>query len=179
MRLKKRTWGRAQTPNTEVRYALLPFRLRAVAPGGLRTYPRYRRAGRFFGRRVNCEHVPLLPAGAVVRMLDDPRRIPYLLVWRSRSDHTVQEAVRIAPHHKSPGLGGLDWSESVEIKRHDGTRNFIRTVLHQLPRNSGRVRLLVCPYCQVPRPGVIRLGAGRTVHYERHSINLGMPRNVE
>jgi len=28
--------------------------------------------GRFFGRRVNGEYVPLLPASAVSRVLDDP-----------------------------------------------------------------------------------------------------------
>ena len=116
-----------------------------------RTYPRCRRGGRFFGRRVNCEQVPLLPAGAVARMLDDPRKIPYLLVWRSRSDSTVQEAARIAPHYETADFGGLDWTGAVEVKRHDGTRNFIRTVLRARPRKSGRVRLLICPYCSVPR----------------------------
>ena len=41
-----------------------------------------RRDGRFFGRRVNCEYVPLLPAWAVGLFMDDPRKTPYLLVWR-------------------------------------------------------------------------------------------------
>jgi hypothetical protein len=111
-------------------------------------------AGRFFGRRVNCEQVPLLPAWSVARMLDDPRKIPYLLVWKSPWDRTVQEAARIAPHKEIEGLGGLDWMGAVEIKRHDGTRNFIRTVLCPLSRNGGQVRLLICPYCQVPRRGL-------------------------
>jgi hypothetical protein len=100
---------------------------------------------------VNCEQVPLLPAEAVARMLDDPRKIPYLLVWKSASDGTVQEAARVAPYNESEGLGGLDWTGAVEIKRHDGTRNFIRTVLRPQPRNGRRVRLLICPYCKVPR----------------------------
>jgi hypothetical protein len=113
--------------------------------------PHDRSGGRFFGRRVNCEYVPLLPAHVVGRMLDDPRKIPYLLVWRSRSDGTVQEAVRVAPYTAPDGLGGLDWAGAVEIKRPDGTRNYIRTVARPLPRNGGRVRLLVCPYCQAPR----------------------------
>src|SRR6266567_170707 len=110
-----------------------------------------RRDGRFFGRRVNCEQVPLFPAGAVARILDDPRKIPYLLVWKSRSDDTVQEAVRVAPHKEIEGLGGLDWTNVAEIERHDGTRTFIRTVLRPLPRNGGRVRLLICLHCQIPR----------------------------
>jgi len=110
-----------------------------------------RRDGRFFGRRVNCEQVPLLPAGAAARILDDPRKIPYLLVWKSCPDGTVQEAVRVAPHKEIEGLGGLDWTDVAEIERHDGTRTFIRTVLRPLPRNGGRVRFLICLHCQIPR----------------------------
>jgi hypothetical protein len=87
-------------------------------------------------------------------MLEDPRKIPYLLVWKSPLNGTVQEAARIAPHKEMEGLGGLDWSGTVEIKRHDGTRNFICTVLRLLPRNGGRARLLICPYCQIPRRGL-------------------------
>jgi hypothetical protein len=121
---------------------------------GRATYAKYRRSGRFFGRRVNCEQVPLLPAEAVARMLNDPRKIPYLLVWKSRSNGTVQEAVRIARHEEIEGVGRLDWTGAVEIERHDGTRNFIRTLLRALPRNGGRVRLLICPYCQISRRGL-------------------------
>lgn len=113
-----------------------------------------RNGGQFFGRRVNCEHVPLLPAWAVARMLDDPRKIPYLLLWKNRDDGPVQEAVRVAPHSEIEGLGRLDWTGAVEIKRHDGTRNFVRTVVRPLPRNGGRVRLLLCPYCNIPRRGL-------------------------
>jgi hypothetical protein len=41
---------------------------------------------------VNCELVPFLPAGAVAWVLDDPRKIPYLLIWKSSSDDSVKEA---------------------------------------------------------------------------------------
>src|SRR5215831_2597956 len=115
---------------------------------------RQRCDGRFFGRRVNCEQVPLLPASVVARMWDDPRRIAYLLVWTSSRDGTVQEAARIAPHYERPYLIGLGCTGAVEVKRHDGTRNFIRTVLRPMPRNGGSVRLLICPYCSVPRRGL-------------------------
>src|SRR5215470_12334291 len=109
------------------------------------TYAKERRGGRFFGRRVNCEYVPLLPSWAVAQMLDDARKIPYLLIWKSEYDGEIKEAVRIAPHYETPGLGGLDWTGAVEVKRHDGTRNFIRTLLRPLPRNGGEYGFSFAP----------------------------------
>ena len=100
--------------------------------------------GRFFGRRVNCEQVPLLPAWVVADVLDDPRKTPYVLVWQS-SDQTVWEKVHVAPH-------GDD--RAVEIRRQDGTSNFIRATSRPLPRNGGRACFLICPSCQVPRRGL-------------------------
>jgi hypothetical protein len=72
--------------------------------GGNHTHG-HRSEGRFFGRRVNCEQVPLLPARVVAWMLDDTRKIPYLLIWKSRSDGTVKEAARIAPYYEAAGPG--------------------------------------------------------------------------
>lgn len=135
---------------------------------GGRSYATKRREGRFFGRRVNCEQVPMLPAWAVAWVLNDPRRIPYLLVWRSRSDGTIQEGVRIARHYESPYMGGLDWTDAVEIKRTDGTRNFICTVLRPLPRNGGNTRLLFCPYCQILRRA---LYAWEVDHWGRYTTS--------
>ncbi len=113
------------------------------------TYAKYRRGGRFYGRRVNCERVPALPAWAVGRVLDDPRKIPYLFVWKSPSDGTVQEVARVAAEvAPDPLPRETGW---VEIKRADGWCSFIRTVVSPLPRNRGKARLLVCPYCQAPR----------------------------
>lgn len=101
--------------------------------------------GRFFGRRVNCEQVPLLPAWAVSIVLDDPRKIPYVLVWESGSDDTVWESVRITPQCETG---------SVEIRRPDETINFIRAVSRPLPRNGGLACLLICPACHNPRRGL-------------------------
>jgi hypothetical protein len=99
---------------------------------------RFRYSGRFFGRRVNCEQVPLLPARVVAWVLDDSRKIPYLLVWKSRSDGTVQETVSIAPHNEIERQGGLDCAGAVEIKRHKSIGNFIRTLFCPLPQNGGK-----------------------------------------
>jgi hypothetical protein len=106
---------------------------------------RLRYDGRFFGRRVNCEQVPLLPGWVVARVLDDPQQIPYLLVWKGRSSDTIQETVWVAP---------CDEIGTIEIRRGDRASEFIRTILRPLPRNSGSCRLLICPLCQMPRRGL-------------------------
>lgn len=109
-----------------------------------RTYPRYRCEGRFYGRRVNCERVPLLPAWALREVLDDPRKIPYLLVWKSSWDGEVKEAVRVAYLGRTPYLPEAD---SIEVKRTDGSVLHLRAFKRSLPRNGGRVLLLACPWC--------------------------------
>jgi len=109
-----------------------------------RLYPRYRRGGRFFGRRVNCEYVPALPAWVVRRVLDDPRKIPYLLVWKSDRDGEIKEAVRVIRLAPPPYLPTAD---SIEIKRTDGSVSHIRAIKWSLPRNGGYTILLACPLC--------------------------------
>lgn len=108
---------------------------------------RYRREGRFFGRRVNCERVPLLPAWVVGRLFDDPRNIPYLLVWTDPEDGSPRDTIRISAKIDPPVLFPPDWTDVFEIKRPIQGRNFIRTILRRLPRNGGEARLLGCPYC--------------------------------
>ena len=110
---------------------------------------RNRCEGRFFGRRVNCEHVPLLPAAAVRQVLDDPRKIPYLLIWKGDSDGQVKEAVRLIAYNERDG--GFDWTGWIEAKRMDGSRTMIRTLEHSLLKTAGKVLLLICPVCNEPR----------------------------
>ena len=121
-----------------------------------------RHEGRFLGRRVNCEQVPLLPAWAVAQVFDDPRESPYLLVWKD-SAGTIWECVRITPHDSDVPIVTNElrfWGErdvetgEVEIQRDDETRDIIRTLLRPLPRNGGSVRLLICPDCLTPRRGL-------------------------
>ena len=109
---------------------------------------RNRYEGRFFGRRVNCECVPLLPAVAVRQVLNDPRKIPYLFIWKDGSDGQIKEAVRLIAYSEP---NGLDWTGWIEVKRTDGTRNMIRTLERQLLKGGGKTLLLVCPVCIEPR----------------------------
>ena len=120
-----------------------------------RTYAQKRYGGRFYGRRVNSEHVPSLPAWIVGLVLDDPRRIPYLLVWRSRSDGAAREVVRVASYSEPSGPFPVDWNGWAEIKRSDGTRSLICTVVRSMPRNVGKSWLLFCPYCQTRRRSLV------------------------
>jgi hypothetical protein len=113
-----------------------------------KTHLQERRGGRFFGRRVNCELVPSLPAQVVGLVLDDPRKIPFLLVWKNPRSDTVEDAARISAYSERPSQFLLDWTGWIEIRRPDRTGNFLRTVLRPLPRNRGKARLLVCPHCQ-------------------------------
>jgi hypothetical protein len=122
-----------------------------------KSYSRNRRGGRFFGRRVNCEQVPLLPTWAVGQFLDDPRDIPYLLIWTSRSEGTVQEAVRItreSSHAASSHPLTGQWTGWIEIKRPDGDCTYIRTARRLLPRNGANALFLVCQGCQKERRAV-------------------------
>ncbi len=99
--------------------------------------------------RLNCENMPVVPAWLVRRCLDDPRKTPYLLVWKDKRDGEIMEAVRLAryvdPHDASAAQG------DVELKRTDGSATVLRFVWRMLPRNGGRALLLVCSYCNTPR----------------------------
>jgi len=93
--------------------------------------------------RLNCENMPVIPAWIVRRCLDDPRGIPYLLVWKDeRHDGKIMEAVRLAH-------GGF--SDLVELKRTDESTTVLRIVWRTLPRNGGRALFLLCPQCDTPR----------------------------
>src|SRR5208283_3260448 len=82
--------------------------------------------GHFLGfwARLNCEDMPAIPAWLVRSNLDDPRRIPYLLVWKDeRHDGEITEAVRLAH-------GGF--SDLVELKRSDESTTVLRIVWRTL-----------------------------------------------
>jgi hypothetical protein len=99
---------------------------------------------RFLGFRINCEQVPMLPAWIVQRVWDDPRRIPYLLIWKRRHDGEVKEAVRVARFVPQTGLGEAG---SLRIKRTDGSNVPIYLAWRRQP-HGGQSLLLRCWRCQ-------------------------------
>ena len=100
--------------------------------------------------RLNCESMPVIPVWLVRRCLDDPRRIPYLLIWKDEMhDGQIKEAVRLAryvdPHDSRSE------TNHVELERTDGSTTILRVVWRMLPCNGGRALFLFCPHCDTPR----------------------------
>ena len=116
----------------------------------------------FVGKlRVNVESIPRLPAAALRWVIDDPRAIPYVFLWRREGSETVEEAVRVALHRSGA------W---VEIKRWDGDLKHVQVLRRPLPR-GGSYLLLGCPACYQPRRHLYGWGGweGRRV------VRLGWP----
>ena len=107
------------------------------------------RRGRFIGfwARLNCEEMPAIPAWLVRSNLNDPRRIPYLLVWKDERDGEIKEAVRLACYM----IAGAERTWAAELKRVDESTTVLRIVWRMLPRNGGRALFLLCPCCETPR----------------------------
>jgi hypothetical protein len=99
--------------------------------------------------RLNCENIPVIPAWLVRSNLNDPRRIPYLLIWKDERHDEIKETVRLARYVEPSNSRVTD--NFVEIKRTDGSATVLRIVWRTLPRNGGRTLLLICSYCNRPR----------------------------
>jgi hypothetical protein len=82
-------------------------------------------------------------------MLDDPRNVPYLMIWMDQDSERILEAVRVAPFTEMDEE--IPWARCVEIKRADGETNRVLTIERPLPRNGGKARLVICPRCPRPR----------------------------
>jgi hypothetical protein len=93
--------------------------------------------------------MPVIPAWLVRSNLNDPRKIPYLLVWKDARGGEIMEAVRLARYVEPSNSRVTD--NYVELKRTDGSFMILRIVWRMLPRNGGRALLLMCAYCNTPR----------------------------
>jgi hypothetical protein len=94
---------------------------------------------RFAGFRVNCESIPRLPASALRPVIDDPRGLSYLLIWRDRFDWSIREALRV-----------ISAENSIELKRPDRSCQRVQTDHSELP-HGGTALLLFCPCCSMAR----------------------------
>lgn len=83
--------------------------------------------------RINCEQVPVLPAWLVHWVWEDPRQIPYLLVWNIGRDGQVKEAIRVARFVSEITLQEVD---AVEARSRDGSTVAIYLVWRRQP-NGG------------------------------------------
>jgi hypothetical protein len=98
--------------------------------------------GQFEGYRVNREVVPCLPARIVSECLSDPRRVPYLLIWKHRRSGLLKEVVRLASPYPIYDWLEIGWAE---VKRGDGSRVSIRLI------QRAHKPMLICDSCQKPR----------------------------
>src|ERR1019366_5925554 len=122
--------------------------------------------GRYLGFRINCEQVPMIPAWAVRWVWDDPRRIPYLLVWKGRNDGEVKEAVRVARFVLQTSLPEAD---SVTIQRTSGSIVPVYLAWRGQP-HGGRSLLLRCWRCQKPSRALYGAKVGDDGRYYRAVI---------
>jgi hypothetical protein len=94
--------------------------------------------------------MPVIPAWLVRSNLNDPRRIPYLLVWKDeRHGGEIKEAVRLARYIEPSNSRVAE--NYVELKRTDGDATVLRIMWRMLPRKGGRALFLLCPHCDTPR----------------------------
>jgi hypothetical protein len=104
--------------------------------------------------------------------LDDPRKIPYLLVWVSDRDGTAKDAVRLAQcddpgHFYGPCREVFSLRDTyvrcswLKVKRSDKQCDVIRAVWLPLPRNGGHDLSLVCLGCETPKRHLYGWEAGR------------------
>ncbi len=121
----------------------------------------WRNGGRFYGYRINCEQVPMLGACTVRAILDDPRMIPYLVVWKSRKGNEVRQAVRLA---RSVPRTNLSEVESVDIKWPDGSTVRVYLVWRRQP-HGGCALLLRCSRCGLPQRQLYGAGVGDDGHF--------------
>jgi hypothetical protein len=99
---------------------------------------------------VNCEQAPTLPGWALRRVLNDPRKIPYLLVWTSPKDGKLREYVQVAHYSQPPTEFKMDWTGWIIIKNPEGRSTPVKTILRALTRNGGSALLMQCPQCDKP-----------------------------
>jgi hypothetical protein len=133
---------------------------------------RQRREGRFFGPRINCERVRLLPASVVRRILNHPRRSQHLLIWQNPWDGAIEEEVQVTRVEPPRCFSGI---EAIEVSRSAMSTTDLHVFRRPLPRNGGNDVFLECPGCR-KLPNFVRLGGGRCDYAKRIPLAMAVPR---
>jgi hypothetical protein len=118
-----------------------------------------RRQGRYFGPRINCERVPLLPASIVRWILDNSRTSPLKLIWQNPWDLAIEETVwvrRVAPPVCFPDV------EAIEVRRSGESITDLHLFRRPLPRNGGTDLFFECPGCRKLRRALYGWKVGGT-----------------
>jgi hypothetical protein len=118
---------------------------------------RLRIEGRFFGPRINCERVPLLPACVVRRIIDEPRWGRFLLTWQSPFDGAIEEVALVKRVALPTWVTNI---EAIEVRRSEQSCTDIHIFRKSLPRNGGTDIFLECPGCSRLRRGLYGWTAG-------------------
>ena len=117
--------------------------------------------GRYSGFRIDCERVPMLPAWVVRRVWDDPRDIPYVLIWRGRRDGMKKEEVRI---YRNPTGCNLPGTDSVEIVPIYSSNVEVFIEWRRQP-HGGHSLLLRCSRCEKPSRALYGVKVGDDGRY--------------
>src|ERR1700730_8114922 len=90
--------------------------------------------------RLNCENTPVIPLWPVRSNLNDPRRIPYLLVWKDER-HGGEITARLSRYTKQPCGAEANGREF----------HSFAAGLADASAERWAALLLVCSYCNTPR----------------------------
>jgi len=115
-----------------------------------------RREGRFFGPRIDCERVPLLPAAVVRRILAGPYWGRYLLIWQNAWNGAIEDLVRVK-RAVSPCFPHI---EAIEVERPGKSTTDLHLFCRPLPRNGGNTLFFECPGCGGLRRALYGWSAG-------------------
>jgi hypothetical protein len=118
---------------------------------------KHRLEGRFFGLRIDCERVPLLPAWVVRWIIDGRNEGQYPLIWRNPWNGAIEEEVlvmRVAPPACFPNV------EAIEVSRPGKSITDVHVFRRPMPRNGGNDVFLECPGCRRLRRGLYGWAAG-------------------
>lgn len=116
--------------------------------------------GRFFALRVNCEQVPSLPAWAIRMVLDDPRSLAQLFIWKWPWDGKIEDVIlvkRVVSPTCFPDV------EALELRRSARNITGVHVFRRPMPRNGGYDIFMECPDCRSLKRALYSWTAGGAI----------------